>query len=89
MAILIGQGFVKYVDQSTAEQTGLINASTTNQVSWGVDHTNETPEGRPSVRITSKKSYNTALVVLDVEHMPTGCGTWPAFWMVGPKWPDK
>ena len=20
--------------------------------------------------------------------MPTGCGTWPAFWMVGPNWPN-
>lgn len=24
---------------------------------------------------------------MDVAHMPTGCGTWPAFWMVGPDWP--
>lgn len=82
-------GFVQYVDQSTAEQMGLINGSTTESVSWGVDTTNQTPEGRPSVRITSKKSYNTGLVVLDVEHMPFGCGTWPAFWMVGPSWPDN
>eukprot|EP01087_Luapelamoeba_hula_P008042 TRINITY_DN2000_c0_g3_i2.p1 TRINITY_DN2000_c0_g3~~TRINITY_DN2000_c0_g3_i2.p1 ORF type:complete len:212 (-),score=38.60 TRINITY_DN2000_c0_g3_i2:70-705(-) len=21
--------------------------------------------------------------------MPEGCGTWPAFWMVGPDWPNK
>ncbi|KAF1993813.1 glycoside hydrolase family 16 protein [Amniculicola lignicola CBS 123094] len=81
-------GFVQYVDQATAQNTGLINSTTTGSVSWGVDTTNKTPEGRPSVRITSKKAYNNGLVILDVEHMPVGCGTWPAFWMVGPNWPN-
>lgn len=27
-------------------------------------------------------------VGLDVEHIPTGCGTWPAWWLVGPGWPS-
>ncbi|OSS54903.1 hypothetical protein B5807_00978 [Epicoccum nigrum] len=81
-------GFVKYVDEATARQTNLINASTTGSAEWGVDSTNETPNGRPSLRLVSKKKYNSGLVVLDVEHMPTGCGTWPAFWMVGPNWPN-
>ena len=22
-----------------------------------------------------------------MEHVPAGCGTWPAFWLVGPEWP--
>lgn len=26
--------------------------------------------------------------VIDLEHMPSGCGTWPAFWSVGPNWPS-
>ncbi|KAF2118155.1 concanavalin A-like lectin/glucanase domain-containing protein [Lophiotrema nucula] len=81
-------GFVKFVDQSTAQSTGLIN-STGSAVTWGVDSTNETPNGRPSVRISSKKTYDTGLVILDVAHMPVGCGTWPAFWMVGPEWPTN
>ncbi|KZM18595.1 uncharacterized protein EKO05_0002374 [Ascochyta rabiei] len=80
-------GFVKYVDEATARQTNLINTSTTVPVEWGVDSTNETPEGRPSLRLVSKKKYNSGLVVIDVAHMPSGCGTWPAFWMVGPDWP--
>lgn len=25
---------------------------------------------------------------MDSVHMPTGCGTWPAFWMNGPTWPQ-
>ena len=56
----------------------------------GVDSTNvATGSGHNSVRITSKKSYNHGLVILDLAHMPGGvCGTWPAFWMVGPNWPN-
>ncbi|KAF2705200.1 glycoside hydrolase family 16 protein, partial [Pleomassaria siparia CBS 279.74] len=79
-------GFVKYVDMNTAQGMGLMN-STPGVVSWSVDTTNPTPDGRPSIRLTSKKIYETGLVILDVAHMPTGCGTWPAFWMVGPDWP--
>lgn len=45
----------------------------------GVDNSSITSGGRKSVRVTSHKAYNTGLVVLDVAHMPEGCGTWPAF----------
>lgn len=35
--------------------------------------------GRKSLRLTSKASYNHALVVIDVGHMPGNiCGVWPA-----------
>lgn len=78
VALLTRTGFVKYVDEATARKSNLINASTTVPVEWGVDTTNETPEGRPSIRLVSKKKYNAGLVVMDVAHMPTGCGTWPA-----------
>ncbi|OCK93757.1 glycoside hydrolase family 16 protein [Cenococcum geophilum 1.58] len=81
-------GFVSYVDQSTAQSSNLIN-STSSSVYMGVDHTNVTPNGRPSVRLTSKKSYDSGLVILDLAHMPAGCGTWPAFWTVGPNWPHN
>ena len=39
------------------------------------------------VRITSQKSYNGGLFVLDASNMPVGCSTWPSFWTVGPNWP--
>lgn len=57
----------------------------------GVDSTNvASGRGRNSVRLTSKASYNTGLVILDLAHMPGSiCGTWPAFWMVGPSWPSS
>jgi hypothetical protein len=47
--------------------------------------------GRPSVRLQSKKTYTHALYVLDANHMPTGCGTWPAFWSLGGgvTWPQN
>jgi len=75
--MLIWLGFVKYVDEATATSTNLINA-TDKGANFGVDVTNVTPEGRPSIRLESKKKYETGLIVLDVTHMPFGCGTWPA-----------
>ena len=73
-------GFVNYVDAGTAQSSGLINTNN-NQVYMGVDHDNQAPNGRSSVRVSSKKSYNHMLVVLDLAHMPYGCGTWPALYV--------
>jgi hypothetical protein len=57
----------------------------------GVDHTGVASKaGRPAVRIESTKTYDSGLIVVDIGHMPGGiCGTWPAFWMVGPNWPNS
>ncbi|KIW51302.1 hypothetical protein PV05_10039 [Exophiala xenobiotica] len=82
-------GYVTYVDQTTAQSSGLI--STTNgSIYMGVDHTNvATGLGRNSVRLTSTKTYTHGLIILDLNHMPGGvCGTWPAFWTVGANWPN-
>lgn len=46
--------------------------------------------GRDSVRITSLTAYNDSIIVLDLQHMPAACSTWPAFWTLsqnGP-WPS-
>lgn len=45
--------------------------------------------GRKSVRLESKKAYRGKMVIIDLEHMPAGCGTWPAFWMCGANWPTN
>ncbi|PGH27164.1 hypothetical protein AJ80_01121 [Polytolypa hystricis UAMH7299] len=82
-------GIVKYVTESDARQRGLI--STPNGVAhMGVDSTNVVgDEGRPSVRIESKKAYNKGLIIADFAHVPgSACGTWPAFWTYGPGWPN-
>jgi len=55
-----------------------------------VDTTNDWPnggDGRPAVRIVSDNTYTHGLFILDLVHMPWGCGTWPAYWLVGPDWP--
>ena len=83
-------GYVTYVDQGDAQSEGLINTNN-DQVYIGVDHTNvASGSGRNSVRITSTKSYNHGLFILEQAHMPASiCGTWTAFWMVGPNWPNE
>lgn len=80
-------GFVDYVDEATATSSGLIY-TLGEQVIIKADNTTTTSTGRASVRITSTASYNSGLFILDLEHMPTGCGTWPAYWLVGPSWPN-
>lgn len=56
----------------------------------GADHTNKaTGRGRQSVRLSSKAAYNGGLFIHDLVHMPVGPGTWPAYWFVGPDWPNN
>ncbi|CZR66667.1 related to endo-1,3(4)-beta-glucanase [Phialocephala subalpina] len=85
-------GFVSYLNQTTASSQGLIVTMANGSVYMGVDHTSVlnpiTGPGRASVRITSNKAWTHGLFILDLAHMPgTNCGSWPAYWMVGPNWP--
>jgi beta-glucanase (GH16 family) len=53
-----------------------------------VDTTPVVSNNRKSIRIQTNNQYTGGLFVLDAVHMPSGCGTWPAFWTVGPaNWP--
>lgn len=81
-------GFVKYEPRNLAEQYGLIYTTSTNAV-MRVDNTTVPQNGRSSVRIQSKNQYNHGLFILDLDHMPHGCGVWPAYWLVGPDWPNS
>lgn len=86
-------GLVKYKSITDANATGLAGLmsgpNATNAIYMAVDASKEAPEGRDSVRVSSKKSYQHALVVADILHMPAStCGSWPAFWMVGDSWPN-
>ncbi|CAD0113170.1 unnamed protein product, partial [Aureobasidium uvarum] len=84
-------GHVQYVNESVANTNGY--ATTLNDsVTISVDTTNKWPNGgpgRPAVRIISDNTYTHGLFVLDLSHMPYGCGTWPAFWLLGPDWPGN
>lgn len=43
---------------------------------------------RESVRLEGKKRFNRGLFIIDVRHMPAGCGAWPAFWLTDEaNWP--
>eukprot|EP00425_Heterocapsa_triquetra_P044184 CAMPEP_0195074622 /NCGR_PEP_ID=MMETSP0448-20130528/17685_1 /TAXON_ID=66468 /ORGANISM="Heterocapsa triquestra, Strain CCMP 448" /LENGTH=522 /DNA_ID=CAMNT_0040106901 /DNA_START=16 /DNA_END=1584 /DNA_ORIENTATION=- len=86
-------GFVEYVEREEAFKLGLASA-TAEGIYMGTDMRSKAgKKGRKSVRIQSKATYQEGLFILDLDHVPTGCGTWPAFWMYGedethiwPKW---
>ena len=80
-------GFIQYVNQSQCEVSGIIT-TTASQVRMGVDVRVVQQAPRMSVRLASKEAYTRGLFLIDVEHMPTGCATWPAFWLCGPSWPS-
>jgi len=83
-------GTVDYVAQSVAQQKGYIGMRG-DATYIGCDMTSvlgTKVRGRQSVRITSNKTWNKGLFIIDLQHMPTGCATWPAFWLVGPNWPN-
>ncbi|KAL3822136.1 hypothetical protein ACHAXA_011914 [Cyclostephanos tholiformis] len=48
-----------------------------------------TPEGpRNSIRLEGLRRFNRGLFIIDLRHMPAGCGTWPAFWLTDEaNWP--
>lgn len=43
--------------------------------------------GRDSVRLHSRSTFDRGLFVMEVEHIPAGCGTWPAWWLTNDPWP--
>jgi hypothetical protein len=82
------QGFVKYRNKADATSLGLIK-STEDEVTIKVDSISTDQDGRSSVRLESVNTYNSGLFVADFSHFPKqACGAWPAFWMVGPQWPQ-
>ncbi|KAF9533566.1 family 16 glycosyl hydrolase [Crepidotus variabilis] len=82
-------GFVNFVNASTAFSQGLAYVASNGTVVMQADDFTTLPLGtyRDSVRITSIKTYTTGLFILDLNKAPWGCAVWPAFWTVGPNWP--
>ncbi|KAI0666251.1 concanavalin A-like lectin/glucanase domain-containing protein [Trametes maxima] len=80
-------GAVDYIDRNTANSSNLIDINSNGHAIMRVETTGQVSNNRKSVRITTTASYSGALILLDAMHMPTGCGTWPAFWSNGPNWP--
>jgi len=83
-------GMVNYTDRDTAYSENLVYVTPDNKVIMKGDNDTWLPSGeyRNSVRISSRKQYNTGLFILDLDHAPWGCGVWPAWWTVGGgQWP--
>ncbi|CAE6438018.1 unnamed protein product [Rhizoctonia solani] len=77
-------GRVNYVDMQTAKAKNLTEVTKAGNFIMRADSTtvlDPTGPGRDSIRIQSKKQWTTGVSVLDLNHMPEGCGTWPAYWM--------
>ncbi|KAI0762075.1 concanavalin A-like lectin/glucanase domain-containing protein [Irpex lacteus] len=80
-------GIVTYIDQNTAKQANLASINSAGNAIMKVETTPQVQNTRQSVRITTQFTFTGGLVIMDSVHMPTGCGTWPAFWTNGPNWP--
>lgn len=83
-------GLVRYVNAEEAAASKLAFVQADNTTVLAVDDTNRVAVGsnRNSVRISSKKKYNGGLFIADFWSTPHGCSTWPAWWSVGPNWPN-
>lgn len=70
------EGHVQYQTLEAANTTGLAGFMTSGGASkaifMSVDSTAVAPDGRGSVRVESKQSFNHALVIADIVHMPGG-----------------
>jgi len=80
-------GVVNFVDQQTATSSNLISVNSAGNAIMRVDNTSQVSGNRNSVRIQTQYVFTGGLLIMDSVHMPTGCGTWPAFWSDGPDWP--
>ncbi|KAF2396689.1 endo-1,3(4)-beta-glucanase-like protein [Trichodelitschia bisporula] len=83
--------FVDYLSEAQAQFAGLLETQNGKLILRADSRISLDPSapGRHSVRLRTKATYNNVLVIGDFDHMPKmTCGVWPAFWMVGPKWPQ-
>ncbi|WWC66727.1 uncharacterized protein I206_100632 [Kwoniella pini CBS 10737] len=85
-------GKVNYVSQTEARQKNLSYVSDHHTFVMRTDYHHKVENGkrgRDSVRIESKDTFENGVYILDLLHMPSGCGTWPAFWTstIG-HWPE-
>lgn len=73
------EGHVQYQTLEAANTTGLAGFMTSGgsnkAIFMSVDSEAVAPDGRGSVRVESKQSFNHALVIADIVHMPGGKST--------------
>ncbi|KAJ8094593.1 hypothetical protein PM082_010599 [Marasmius tenuissimus] len=83
-------GMVDYQNKDNAIKKGLAYVQSDGTTVLAVDNTTWLAPGanRASVRISSPKTYSQGLFIADFWAMPYGCSVWPAWWTVGPDWPN-
>ncbi|KAI1344770.1 concanavalin A-like lectin/glucanase domain-containing protein [Xylariaceae sp. FL0016] len=84
-------GHVQYQSSYDAFQAGLVEYKG-DEMYIGVDYSGELTggAGRKAVRLESQSTWNEGLFIADFTHLPKPtCGTWPAFWFLGPDWPNN
>ncbi|KIL69297.1 glycoside hydrolase family 16 protein [Amanita muscaria Koide BX008] len=83
-------GNVVYLNRDDAVAKNLTYVQPDGVTMLAVDDYSDVPAGgnRNSVRIQTKKSYSGGLFIADFWAMPHGCSVWPAYWSIGPNWPD-
>ncbi|KAJ7130649.1 glycoside hydrolase family 16 protein [Mycena epipterygia] len=83
-------GNVNYLSKADATAKGLAYVQADGTTVLAVDSKSTLKPGanRDSVRISSPNSYNFGLFITDVFAMPHGPTVWPAYWTVGPDWPN-
>lgn len=91
-------GYNRYVGSDRAFDLNIANV--TEEITHGSNgrektafaymSSSSTDEGpRESVRLEGKTAFNRGLFILDLRHMPAGCGIWPAFWLTNEEnWPN-
>jgi len=97
-------GYLDYVGEERALDLGILNvtleqdsddvyasnstgnASAEPFVYMGSAPTADGP--RESIRLEGKRRFHRGLFIIDLRHMPAGCGVWPAFWLTDEaNWP--
>jgi len=83
-------GLVDYLTLDEARASNLAYVQEDGTTVLAVDNTTKLANGQPrkSVRISTKKTYNGGLFIADIWSMPHSCAVWPAYWSVGPNWPN-
>ena len=85
-------GYVYYVDKGKAEREGILAYKEGEGEEPSILMASKASKSGPryAIRLEGKTRFQRGLFVLDLEHMPAGCGTWPAFWMVDEEaWPKN
>jgi len=78
-------GNVQYVPADQAKSLNMLRFNN-NQIYMGAEMNSWGK--RKSIKVLSKETFNKGLFIMDAKHMPAGCGTWPAWWLTGPSWPN-